>query len=108
MIALADTTALLLSHTDGKARFVEYDGQLETLRRLLGVEYVDADMLDRHNVLFYDEEFALKPYNLAFKVGYKEKECIFAGSGLITGDEAGQNAPINLVFSDLKIEVIKL
>lgn len=108
MIALASTTALLLNHTDGTARLVQYDGQLESLKGLLAVDYVDADLIDSRNVLFYDDEFHEKPYKTGFKITYKDKVHQFWGSGLITGDDAGTNAPLDLVFSDLKIEVIQL
>ena len=108
MIALANTTAILLNHPDGTVRFVEYDGKLDTLRQLLGVDMVDAEMLDRHNILFCDEEWREKDYSIGFKVTYKRRVFHFAGSALITGDDAGKNAPLNLNQSELKILVVRL
>lgn len=106
MIAFAQTTALLLNHTDGTARLVQYDGQLDSLRKLLGVDYVDAEVIDSFNILFFDEEFDQKPYKTGFRLTYRGYTYTFAGSGLITGDDAGTNAPLDIVMSEFKIEVI--
>lgn len=108
MIALAHTAALLLDHKTGTVRPVEYDGELSTLRELLGVEFVDAEMLDPYNILFCDEEWREKNYPIGFKVTYKKRVFHFAGSALITGDDAGKNAPLDLNQSELKILVVRL
>jgi hypothetical protein len=108
MIALAHTSAILLNHSDGTVRIVNYDGKLDTLRSLLGVDLVDAEMLDRYNILFCDEEWREKNYPIGFKVTYKKRVLHFAGSALITGDDAGKNAPLNLNQSELKILIVRL
>lgn len=108
MIALAHTTAILLNHPDGTVRFVEYDGELDTLRSLLGVDLVDAIMLDPKHIMFYDDEMCEKPYRTGFEVQYKDTVAVVHGSALITGDYAGKNAPLNIKNDELKINVIKL
>ena len=108
MIALANSTALLLDHKTGDVKPVEYDGELDTLKSLLGVDLVDAEMLDRYNILFCDEEWREKEYLIGFKVTYKRRVFHFAGSALITGDNAGKNAPLDLNQSELKILVVRL
>lgn len=108
MIALAEQTAYLLNHNTGEVKPVDYDGHIETLRKLLGVKYIDAEMLDKANVVFYDDEFRFNDYKSGFKITYNSREITFLGSGLITGDYAGQNAPLKLDNSKLKIEFIVL
>lgn len=108
MIALAHTSAILLNHPDGTVRIVKYDGELDTLRSLLGVHLVDAMMLDPHHIMFYDDEMCDKPYRIGFEVKYKDTIAMVHGSALITGDHAGKNAPLNIQNNELKINVIKL
>lgn len=108
MIALSQTTALLLDHKTGTIRPVEYDGELDTLRSLLGVDLVDADILGKNVIVFFDDEFLYKGYELGFEVNYKKAKVQFCGSGLITGDNAGQNAPLSINHGELTINVIKL
>lgn len=108
MIALAQTTAILLDHTIGTVRLIDYDGQLDTLKVLLGCEWVDGTMLSRKNILFCDEEWREKNYPIGFKVTYEKCVLHFAGSALITGDDAGRNAPLDLNQSELKILVVRL
>lgn len=108
MIALANSTALLLDHKSGTVRPIEYDGELDTLRELLGVDLVDATLLDKKTIVFFDDEFLDKAYPIGFEIQYKGTEIKFAGSGLITGDDAGQNAPLTINPGKLIIHVIKL
>lgn len=108
MIALSHTTALLLDHKTGTVRPVEYDGELDTLRSLLGVDLVDADMLDKKVIVFFDDGFLYKGYEIGFEVNYKKSKVQFCGSGLITGDSAGRNAPLSINHGELIINVIKL
>lgn len=89
-------TAILLNHETGFAGPVAYDGQLKTLRRLLGVKWVDARMMDAKNVAFFDDEFMDKGYTAGWKITYNGDEFTVWGSMLITGDEAGRNAPLAL------------
>ena len=108
MIALSHTTALLLDHKTGTVRPVEYDGELDTLKELLGVDLVDADLLDRKVIVFFDDEFLDKEYEIGFQILYKKSKIQICGSGLITGDNAGQNAPLSINHGELTIHVIKL
>lgn len=89
-------------------RFVEYDGELDTLRSLLGVDLVDAMMLDPQHIMFYDDEMCEKPYRIGFQIEYKDTIAIVKGSALITGDHVGKNAPLNIENNKLKISVIRL
>jgi hypothetical protein len=108
MIALANTTAILLNHPDGTVRFVEYDGKLDTLRQLLGVDLVDAMLLDTKHIMFYDDEMCDKPYRIGFEIHFRGITALIKGSALITGDDAGENAPLKIKNNELKINVIKL
>lgn len=107
MIALAHTTALLLDHKTGTVRPVEYDGKLSTLRELLGVEVVDADMLDANTIILYDNEGSFIQYKIGFEITYQKIKIKIAGSALITGDDCGQNAPIFIRPGDLTIQVVR-
>lgn len=107
MIALAHTTALLLDHLTGDVKPVEYDGELDTLKQLLGVDLVDASMLDAKNIVFYDDEGMDKNYSHGFTLKYKNKHVDFFGPGLITGDSAGKNTPLDIDHSKLRIEYWK-
>lgn len=108
VIALAHSTALLLDHKTGTVRPVEYDGELDTLKELLGVDLVDASMLGPKTIVFFDDEYLDKAYQIGFEILHKEIKIKFAGSGLITGDYAGQNAPLTINPGELTIHVIKL
>lgn len=108
MIALAHSTALLLDHKTGMVRPTEYDGELDTLKELLGVDLVDASMLSADAIVFFDDEFLDKTYQIGFEIRYGETVIKIAGSALITGDDAGQNAPLTINPGDLIIHVIKL
>ena len=107
MIALANTTALLLCPATGHVKPVEYDGELDTLKEILGVDLVDASMLDAKNIVFYDDEGMDKNYSHGFTLKYKNKHVDFFGPGLITGDSAGKNAPLDIDHGKLRIEYWK-
>jgi hypothetical protein len=106
MIMMADETAILFNHRTEAVKPVSYDGELDTLRELLGVEYVDLIRLDDDHVVFVDDEGLLKNVSTGFALHYKGKTVKFAGSGLLVGDSYGQSAPITLNFPDLKIDVL--
>jgi hypothetical protein len=108
MIALACDTALLLDHKNEVARFVPYDGELDTLRALLDVDLVDTIRLDRKHIVFVDDEAFYKQYKTGFLLTYKGRQTKFVGSGLLVGDSNGSNAPITLNHGELKIDVLKL
>ena len=108
MIATAHDTAILFNHRDGTAKLIPYDGELETLRRLLEVELFDTIRLDREHIVFVDDEGFYKQYKTGFMLTYKKREIKFVGSGLLVGDSYGSNAPLNLGFDDLKIDVLSL
>ena len=108
MIATAHDTAILFNHKDGTAKLVPYDGELNTLRALLDVDLVDTIRLDREHVVFIDDEAFYKQYKTGFLLTYKKREIKFVGSGLLVGDSYGSNAPLNLGFGDLKIDVLSL
>lgn len=108
MIQMATSTALLFDAKTETARLVQYDGELETLRELLGVDMVDAVGLNREHVIFVDDEGLFKNYATGFQVTYNKKTVKFVGSGLLVGDMDGENAPLTLNLADLGIEVLKL
>jgi hypothetical protein len=108
MIATASDTAILFNHRDGTAKLVPYDGELDTLYRLLDVDMVDTIRLDREHIVFVDDEGFYKQYQIGFMLTYKKREIKFVGSGLLVGDDHGSNAALNLGFGDLKIDVLKL
>ena len=108
MIATAHNTAILFNHRDGTAKLVPYDGELHTLYKLLDVDLVDIIRLDREHFVFVDDEGVYKQYETGFLLTYKKREIRFVGSGLLVGGSYGSNAPLNLGFDDLKIDVLKL
>lgn len=109
MIATAHDTALLFNHKDGTAKFVPYDGDLDTLYRLLKVDMVDTIRLDQDHVVFVDDEGFYKEYSVGFLLTYKGRQIKFVGSGLLVGDDrCGGNAPLSLKHGDLKIDVLEL
>ena len=108
MIATAHDTAILFDHRTGTARLVPYDGELETLYSLLKVDLVDVIRLDPHHVIFVDDEGYYKQYKTGFLLTHKGKQTKFVGSGLLVGDACGENAPLNIGFDELKIDVLRL
>ena len=108
MIATASDTAILFNHRDGTAKLVPYDGELDTLYKLLDVDMVDTIRLDREHVIFVDDEGFYKQYKTGFMLAYKKREIKFVGSGLLVGDDHGSNAALNIGFGDLKIDVLAL
>lgn len=108
MIATAHDTAILFDHKTGTAKLVPYDGELETLYSLLKVDLVDIIRLDPHHIVFVDDEGYYKQYETGFLLTYKGRQVKFVGSGLLVGDAYGENAPLNIKFNDLKIDVLKL
>ena len=108
MIAFSQDTALLLDHKNEVARFVPYDGELDTLRALLDVDLVDTIRLDRKHIVFVDDEAFYKQYKTGFLLTYKGRQTKFVGSGLLVGDNHGSNAPLTLNHGDLKIDILKL
>jgi len=108
MIATAHDTAILFDHRTGTAKLVPFDGELETLYSLLKVDLVDTIRLDPHHIVFVDDEGYYKQYETGFLLTYKGRQVKFVGSGLLVGDAHGENAPLNIRFNDLKIDVLKL
>jgi hypothetical protein len=108
MIMMSDSTALLFDHNKQMARFVSYDGEWHTLKEMLGVDLVDTIRLDDDHILFVDDEGLINGTKIGFEIEYKGNKVRFAGSGLLTGDSYGQNAPITLNLHKLKISVLRL
>lgn len=108
MIALAADTAILFDHKSGQAKAVQYDGQLDSLYKMLGVDMIDTIRLDRKHVIFVDDEGFYKQYKTGFLLTYKGRQTKFVGSGLLVGDNHGSNAPLSLGFGDLRIDVLEL
>lgn len=106
MIALANNTAILFDHRTETVRPVSFDGELRTLRQLLGVEMFDTIRLDSDHIIVVDDEGMLKQTPVGFSVCFNGHRCQFAGSGLLTGDSYGQHAPLSLRLSDLQISVL--
>jgi hypothetical protein len=99
--------ALLFDTKQETARLVSFDGELDTLRELLGVEEVDTIRLDKQHIIFVDDEGFLKRLNTGFRIKLGKRVVEFAGNGLLVGDMYGSNAPITLNIADLDIEVLK-
>ena len=74
MIALAADTAILFDHKSGQAKVVQYDGQLDSLYKMLGVEMIDTIRVDRDHVIFVDDEGFYKQYKTGFQIIYKDKK----------------------------------
>ena len=108
MIALANTTALYLCPATGHVKPVEYDGELDTLKEILGVDLVDASMLDPKTIVFYDDERLKRQYTHGFTLKYKCVTVEFTGPGLLTGDCAGKNAPLEIDHGKVTIEYWKV
>jgi hypothetical protein len=107
MIAMASDTALLFDCQQETARLVQYDGELDTLRELLGVELVDTVRVDKQHIILVDDEGFLKQLKTGFRIKLGKRAVEFAGNGLLVGDLYGSNAPITLNIADLEIEVLK-
>lgn len=107
MIMMAESTAILFDHRKQMVRPVPFDGELDTLRSLLKVEYVDTIRLDGEHVVFVDDEGLLSETKTGFEISYKGKKIKFAGSGLLTGDSYGQNASVTLNLPELEISVLQ-
>jgi hypothetical protein len=107
MIAMANTTAVLFDHTTEMIKPVTYDGTLEDLLDILKVNCIDTIRLDREHIIIVDDEGFVNRIESGFGVEYKGRRVEFAGSGLLTGDSYGSNAPITLNLADLKIDVLK-
>jgi hypothetical protein len=107
MIAMANTTAVLFDHKTEMIRAVTYDGSLEDLLDILKVNCIDTIRLDDEHIIIVDDEGFVNQIESGFGVQYKDKRVEFAGSGLLTGDSYGSNAPITLNLADLKIDVLK-
>ena len=103
---MAHTTALLLDHKTGNVKPVEYDGSLDTLKEILGVDLVDASMLDGKTIVFYDG--APNGYTHGFTLKYGSVTVEFTGPGLLTGDCAGKNAPLEIDHGKVTIEYWKV
>lgn len=106
MIAMANNTAILFDHRTQTVRPVAFDGEWKTLKRILDVKMVDTIRLDSDHIIFVDDEGMVNQTSVGFSICFKGHFVQFAGSGLLTGDSYGHNAPISLNPSDLKIEVL--
>jgi len=104
---MAESTAVLFDHRTEMVRPVPYDGELKTLKILLGVKMIDTIRLDDDHIVIVDDEGFVNKVRSGFALTYKKHRIEFAGSGLLVGDSYGQNAPITLNLSDLKIDVLK-
>jgi hypothetical protein len=106
MIALNTKTALLFDHEKREVRFVEYDDTLESLYDFVSCDMVDTIRFDREHIIFVDDEGLFKNYDCGFHIQYKGKQIEFVGSGLLVGDMCGSTAPLTLIPSDLKVEIV--
>ena len=104
---MAGETAILFDHRTETVTPVSFDGKLKTLRILLRVKNVDTIRLDESHIIFVDDEGFFKKVKTGFALTYNGHRIEFAGSGLLTGDVYGEDAPIKLNLSDLKIDVLK-
>lgn len=104
---MARTTAVLFDHTTEMVKPVVYDGSLDDLLEILKVDCIDTIRLDDEHIIIVDDEGFLNHIESGFRVEYKGRQVEFAGSGLLTGDSYGSNAPITLNLADLKIDVLK-
>jgi len=107
MIMMANDTALLFDSKTETVRPVQYDGELDTLLKLLDVEMIDTIRVDKQHIIFVDDEGFLKQLKTGFRVTHGKRSVQWAGSGLLTGDCYGSNAPVALSIADLEIEVLK-
>ena len=101
---MKDDTAMLLDAEQEGAQFVMYDGELETLRFYLKCNEVDFGILDKGVGLFTASETESE---IGFMLTYKGVEVMFRGNGMLVGDDKGNPAPLDIVPSDLKIQMLK-
>lgn len=107
MIMMSIDAALLFDSQKETVRLVQFDGELDTMRELLGVDLVDTIRVDKQHIIFVDDEGFLKQLKTGFRVKLGKRAFEFAGNGLLVGDLYGSNAPITLNIADLEIEVLK-
>lgn len=109
MIVLSRDTAFFFDTADGSVRPVPYTGKFNDLKELLKVKMVDIIRLDSEHIIFVDDEGFLNMEPKGFRITDKTgRQIEFAGNGLLTGDNYGNNAPVTLNLADLKIEVIEI
>lgn len=90
-------------------RPVPYTGKFNDLKELLGVKIVDIIRFDGEHIIFVDDEGFINETPKGFRITDKTgRQIEFAGNGLLTGDNYGNNAPVKLNLADLKIEVIEI
>ena len=99
--------ALLFDSQKETARLVSFDGELDTLRELLGADSIDTIRVDKQHIIIVDDQSFIKRLKTGFRVKLGKRAVEFAGSGLLVGDLYGSNAPITLNIADLEIEVLK-
>jgi hypothetical protein len=99
--------ALLFDAKQETARLVSFDGELDTIRELLGADSVDTIRVDKQHIILVDDEGFLKQLKTGFRIKLGKRAVEFAGNGLLVGDLYGGNAPITLNIADLDIEVLK-
>jgi hypothetical protein len=99
--------ALLFDSKKETARLVHFDGELDTLRELLGADSIDTIRLDKQHIIIVDDQSFIKRLKTGFRVKLGKRAVGFAGNGLLVGNLYGGNAPITLNIADLEIEVLK-
>ena len=99
--------ALLFDTKQKTARFVSFDGELDTICELLGASAVDTIRVDKEHIILVDDEGFIKQLKTGFCVKLGKRAVEFAGNGLLVGDLYGSNAPITMNIADLEIEVLK-
>jgi hypothetical protein len=99
--------ALLFDSQKETARLVSFDGELDTLRELLGADSIDTIRVDKQHIIIVDDQSFIKRLKTGFRVKLGKRAVEFAGNGLLVGDLYGSNAPITLNVADLEIEVLK-
>lgn len=100
--------AILIDAVEKTVSEVEYDGELETVYRLLRCDLVDVVHVSEGNVMFVDDEGLLtaesddSPF-LLFLNGWT-----FAGSGLIVGDsdDEGDTTPCTVDADEVLAGVV--
>ena len=107
MIALNKKTAVFFDSETGNVSPIVYDGELDEALRLIKADMIDVIRLDEDHVVIVDDEGFLKHSQMGWMLKYGDREIKFAGSGILTGDICGSNAPVTLEFPKLEIHILE-
>lgn len=108
MVAININKALLFDSVNKIVKEVNYDNELDTLYVYLGCDCVDTIRLDENHIIFVDDEGLIKEGDIVgWIVEYKGNRIMFAGSGLLVGDNFGMPADIKVENKRMNIQCFR-